>query len=87
VNNIIEPCVGCCVFVHVRTEANSGFLVQVSMSRLGEFNKGSPKLFHASGRSSDPRPSWASEHLAQGRGVSPKRDLAWATVPPFRALA
>ncbi|QCD86083.1 hypothetical protein DEO72_LG3g604 [Vigna unguiculata] len=56
--------------------ANSGFLAQASMSRLGEINRGSPKRFHVSGRSGDPRPSRASEHLAQARGVSPKRDPA-----------
>ena len=51
-----------------------GFLAQASMARLGEINRGSPKMFHASGRSGDPRCSRASEHLAQARGVSPKRD-------------
>jgi len=30
VNDIIEPCVGCCVFVHARIVANSGFLTQVN---------------------------------------------------------
>jgi len=64
-----------------------GFLAQASISRLGEINIGSPKLLHASGRSGDPRCSWASEHLAQARGLSPKRDPAWSYWSPFRALA
>jgi len=57
------------------------------MSRLGEINRGSPKLLHASGRSGDPCCSWAREHLTQARGVSPKRDRAWGYCSPFRALA
>jgi len=63
-----------------------GFLAQASISRLGEINIGSPKLLQASGRSSDPRCSWASKHLAQARGLSPKRDPTWGYCSPFRAL-
>jgi len=55
-NIVIELLVICCVFVHERTVVSTGILAQASMSRLGEINKGSPKLLHASGRSSDPRP-------------------------------
>jgi len=66
---------------------STSFLAQASMSRLGEINRGSPKLLHTSDRSGDPRCSWASEHLAQARGVSPKRDPAWGYCSPFRALA
>jgi len=73
----IEPFVTCWVFVHERIVVTTGFLVQASMSRLGEINRGSPKLLHTSGRSGDPCCSWASEHLAQARGVSPKQDPAW----------
>ena len=51
-----------------------GFLAQASMSRLGEINRGSPKLLHASSHLGDPRSFWASEHVAQARGVSPNRD-------------
>ena len=51
--------------LHERTMVGTSFLAQASMSRLGEINRGSPKLLHASGRSGDPRCSWASEHLAQ----------------------
>jgi len=87
VSDLVEPCVDNCVFVYARTMVNSGFLAQASMSRLGEINKGSPKLLHTSGRSGDPRGSWASEHLARARGVSPKRDPAWDYYSPFRALA
>jgi len=41
--------------MHERIVVSSGFLGQASLSRLGEINKGSPKMFHASGRSGDPR--------------------------------
>jgi len=34
------------------------------MARLGEINRGSPKTFHANGRSGDSHCFWASEHLA-----------------------
>jgi len=51
-------------------------LAQASQSRLGETNRDSPKLVCARGRSGDSLKFWASEHLAQARGVSPKRDPA-----------
>jgi len=51
-------------------------LVQASQSRLGETNRDSPKPVCARGRPGDPLKFWASEHLAQVRGVSPKRDPA-----------
>jgi len=78
-----EPLAICWVVVHERTIVSTGFLAQASMSRLGEINRGSSKLLHASGRSGNPCPFWASERLAQTRGVLPKRDPAWATVPLF----
>jgi len=87
VNSVIELLVTCYVFVHERTVVSTGFLAQASMSRLGEINRGSPKLLHASGRSGDPRPFWASECLTQARGVSPKRDPARSYCSLFRALA
>jgi len=86
VNSIIELLVTCCVFVHERTVVSTGFLVQASMSRLGEINRGSPKLLHASGRSGDPRLFWASECLAQARGVSSKRDPVQSYCSLFQAL-
>jgi len=77
-------CLGCVIgLLHERTMGSIGFLAQASMSRLGEINRGSPKLLHASSRSGDPRSFWASEHLAQARGVSPKRDPAWGYCSPF----
>ena len=44
-NELIEPCVGFCVFVHARIVVNSSFLAQASMSRLGEINRGCPSCF------------------------------------------
>jgi len=70
--------------LHERTVVDTSFLAQASMSHLGKINRGSP---NASSRSADPRCSWASEHLAQARGVSPKRDPVWGYCSPFRALA
>jgi len=43
---------------------STGFLAQASMSRLGEINRGSPKLLYARSRSGDPHYFWASECLA-----------------------
>ena len=51
-------------------------LVQASRARLSESDEGSPKPFFVRGRPSDLLNFWASEHLAQARGVSPKRDPA-----------
>jgi len=51
-------------------------LAQASQSHLGETNRDSPKPVCARGRPGDPLKFWASEHLAQARGVSPKRDPA-----------
>jgi len=51
---IFVPLVICCVVMHERTVVSSGFLAQASLSRLGEINRGSAKMFHVSGRSSDP---------------------------------
>jgi len=82
-NGIIELLVICCVFVHETTMVSIGFLAQASMSLLGEINRGSPKLLHASSRSCDPRSFLASERLAQARGFSPKRDHAWSYYSPF----
>jgi len=36
--------------MHERTKVSSGFLAQAILSRLGEINRGSPKMFHASAR-------------------------------------
>jgi len=83
VNGIIELLVICCVFVHERKVVSTSFLAQASMSCLGEINRGSSKLLHASSRSGDPRSFWASERLAQARGVSPKRDHTWGYCSPF----
>jgi len=41
--------------LHERTMMGTGFLAQASLSRLGEINKGSPKLLHANGRSGSPK--------------------------------
>jgi len=41
----------------------TGFLVQASMPRLGETNRGSPKLFCAYGRSGDLVSFWAKCNL------------------------
>ena len=73
----------CGWLLHERTVVSTGFLAQASMSRLDEINRGSPKLLHASSHSGDPRSFWASEHHAQARGVSPKRDPAWGYCSPF----
>ncbi|QCE07078.1 hypothetical protein DEO72_LG9g2094 [Vigna unguiculata] len=62
---------------------STGFLAQASMTCLGEINRGSPKMLHANSRSGEPRYSLASEHLAQARGVSPKRDPARGYCSPF----
>jgi len=87
VYDCIEPWWICWAFVHERTMVSTGFLAQASMARLREINRGSLKMFHASGRSGEPRCSWESDHLPQARGVSPKRVPVWATVPLFRSLA
>ena len=63
----IEPFVTCWVFVHERTVVSTGFLTQASIPRLGEINRGSPKLLHASGRSGDSRCCWELEPLAWAR--------------------
>jgi len=77
-------CLGCVIgLLHERIVLSTGFLAQASMSRLGEINKGSPKLLHVSSRSGDPRSFWASENLTQVRGVSPKRDSTWGYCSPF----
>jgi len=39
--------------LHERTVVGTSFLVQVSISRLGEINRGSPKLLYARSRSGD----------------------------------
>ena len=60
-----------------KTVARPANLAQASQSRLGEINRDSPKPFYARGRPGDPLNFFlASEHLAQARGVSPKRDPA-----------
>ncbi|QCD86897.1 hypothetical protein DEO72_LG3g1426 [Vigna unguiculata] len=51
-------------------------LAQASQTRLGETNGDSPKPVCTRGRPGDPLSFLASEHLAQARGVSPKRDPA-----------
>jgi len=56
------------------TVARLDNLAQASQSRLGETNKDLPKPYCAKGRPGDPLNFWASEHLAQARGVSPKQD-------------
>jgi len=58
-------------------------LAQVSQSRLGEMDRDSPKSFYANVRLGDQLNFWASERLAQARGVSPKRDPAWAPISFF----
>jgi len=73
---------GCCRKIVARPDN----LAQASQSRLGEMNRDSPKPFYAKGHSGDQLNFWASEHLAQVRGVSPKRDPAWAPAS-FLALA
>jgi len=59
-----------------KTVARPANLAQASQSRLGEMNRDSPKPVCTKGRPGDPLNFWASEHLAQARGVSPKRDPA-----------
>jgi len=39
--------------LYEETVANTGFLAQASMPRLGETNRSSPKLFYANGRLGD----------------------------------
>ena len=39
--------------LHEKIVVSTGFLAQASVSRLGEINRGSPKPFYASCRSSD----------------------------------
>ena len=68
-NDIIEPCVGCCVFVHARTVVNSDFLAQASMSCLSEINRGSPKLLQLK------RPT---SFLSKRASRPSERSLAWA---------
>ncbi|QCD91227.1 hypothetical protein DEO72_LG4g2192 [Vigna unguiculata] len=58
------------------TMVSTGLRAQASRARLGEINRGSPKMLHASGRSNEPCCSCASEHLAHARRDSPKRDPA-----------
>ena len=76
VNGIVELFGTCCVLVHERTMVSTGFLAQASMSRLGEINRGSPKLLYARSCSGDPHCFWVSKRHAQAREVSPKQDHA-----------
>jgi len=48
--------------LHEGTVAGTDFLAQASMSRLGETNKGSPKLFCANCLSSDSSSFWERIH-------------------------
>jgi len=48
---------------------NTDFLTQASLPHLGEINRGSPRLFHASGRSGD-RLSFERESVSLRRGES-----------------
>ena len=67
--------------LQVKTVAGIDKLAQASLSRLGEINRGLPKPFSTNARPGDPLWFWASEHLAQARGVSPKRDPTSASAP------
>ena len=70
---------------------STGFLAQASMSRLGEINRGSPKLLHASSRSYFTRVVAQATHvLSERANISPKREGSRlseipreVTVPPF----
>jgi len=66
-----------------KTMARPDNLAQASQSRLGEMDRDLPRPFYAKGRSGDQLSFWASEYLAQARGVSPKRDPAWAPASFF----
>jgi len=65
--------------LQVKTVSSTDKLAQASWSRLGENSRGSPKPFSTNGHPGDTLCFWASEHLAQARGVSPKRDPASAS--------
>jgi len=63
------------------TAARSVNLAQATQSRLGEANKDSPWPDRTNSRPGDSLNFWASEPLAQARGISLKRDPA--VVPVF----
>jgi len=65
------------------TMADTGFLAQASMPRLGETNRVSPKLFYANGRSGDLISFLARCNLAYARRGSLERDIAEPIVPLF----
>jgi len=73
-----------CWVLHERTVMSTGFRAQVSMSRLGEINRGSPRLFHASRHSGDQR-YFERANVSLRRGES--RFAHKAIVPVSRALA
>ena len=60
------------------------FLAQASMSRLGEINRGSPKLLHANDRSGDPRPFFERASNSPKREGSRLSEIPHgATIPLF----
>jgi len=65
-NACLDYLVVCRWLLHERIVVSTSFLVQVSLSRLGESNRGSPRLFHASCRSGD-------QLCFERESVSPRR--------------
>ena len=68
-------------WVQQRTMARPVNLAQASQSRLSKMNGSSPGTFAWKVAQATSSTFWASEHLAQARGVSPKRDPACAPAP------
>ncbi|QCE00957.1 hypothetical protein DEO72_LG7g2248 [Vigna unguiculata] len=64
-----------------RSVARPVNLAQTSQSRLSEMNGSSPETFARKVAQATSSMFWANEHLAQARGVSPKRDPACAPAP------
>jgi len=74
-------------YCYRRTVARPVNLAQASQSRLGEISRDSPKTFARKVAQATSSAFWASEHLAQARGISPKRDPACDPASFFGALA
>jgi len=73
-------CLGMFVrLLHERTMVSTGFLAQPSMPRLGEINRGSPRPFHVSFRSS-------VQHCFERANVSLRRGKSRLSEKELKAI-